>query len=77
MELRIQESRREFSSFSGEPSQLLTLNIGDDHIRLMVLKSRTDEKEFERAIEEITALKSEITELKIKGVKDIESERVV
>ena len=64
-------------SFSGEPSQLLTLNIGDDHIRLMVLKSRTDEKEFERALEQITSLKSEITELKIKGVKDIETERVI
>lgn len=63
-------------SFSGEPSQLLTLNIGDDHIRLMVLKSRTDEKEYERAREEITSLKAEITDLRIKGVKDIEGERV-
>jgi hypothetical protein len=64
-------------SFSGDPSQLLTLNIGDDHIRIMVLKSRTDEKEFEKALEDITALKSEVTELRIKGVKDIETERGV
>jgi len=64
-------------SFSGDPSQLLTLNIGDDHIRLMVLKSRTDEKEYERALEEVTSLKGEITELKIKGVKDTEAERVI
>lgn len=64
-------------SFSGDPSQLLTLNIGDDHIRIMVLKSRTDEKEFEKALEDITSLKSEVTELRIKGVKDIETERGV
>lgn len=64
-------------TFSGDPSQLLTLNIGDDHIRLMVLKSKTDEKEHERALEQITALKGEITELKIKAVKDIESERAI
>jgi hypothetical protein len=43
----------------------------------MVLKSRTDEKEFEKALEDITALKSEVTELRIKGVKDIETERGV
>jgi|APGre2960657444_1045066.scaffolds.fasta_scaffold145663_1 hypothetical protein len=42
----------------------------------MVLKSRTDEKEYERAREEITSLKAEITDLRIKGVKDIEGERV-
>ena len=64
-------------SFSGDPSQLMTLNIGDDHIRLMVLKSRTDEKEYERALDEITQLKADITDLRIKGVKDIEGERVV
>lgn len=43
----------------------------------MVLKSRTDEKEFEKALEDITSLKSEVTELRIKGVKDIETERGV
>ena len=43
----------------------------------MVLKSRTDEKEYERALDEITQLKADITDLRIKGVKDIEGERVV
>ena len=43
----------------------------------MVLKSKTDEKEHEKALEQITALKGEITELRIKSVKDIESEREI
>ena len=64
-------------SFSGDPSQLLTINIGDDHIRIMVLKSRTDEKEYERAVEEIADLKEELTEIKINGIKDLENERNV